>query len=106
MPASRNSARKTASPVAGLSIRPGLNPAMACDTAFRIIARHCLGDLIANQPGTCEGDPASLHRMRMALTRLRTAIVFFSPMVADPERPQIRRDLKWLNSGLGRVRDL
>ena len=79
---------------------------MACDTAFRIIARHCFGDLTANQPGTCEGDPAALHRMRMALTRLRTAIVFFSPMVADRARPQIKRDLKWLNSRLGRVRDL
>ena len=61
----------------------GLNPAMACDTAFRIIARHCLADLAANQPATSEGDPAALHRMRIALTRLRTAIVFFSPVVAD-----------------------
>ena len=80
---SPKSARKAASPAAGTSLHQRLNPAMACDTAFRIIARHCLADLAANQPATCEGDPAALHRMRIALTRLRTAIVFFSPMVAD-----------------------
>jgi CHAD domain-containing protein len=83
-----------------------LNPAMACDTAFRIIARHCLADLAKNQPATCQGDPAALHRMRIALTRLRTAIVFFSPVVADRQRPQIRRELKWLNTHHGTVRDL
>ena len=44
--------------------------------------------------------------MRIALTRLRTAIVFFSPVVADDQRTQIRRELKWLNTHLGTVRDL
>jgi len=44
--------------------------------------------------------------MRIALTRLRTAISFFSPMVDDPERKRIRDELKWLNVQLGTVRDL
>ena len=44
--------------------------------------------------------------MRIALTRLRTAILFFSPMVDDPERTRIRDELKWLNAQLGSVRDL
>ena len=44
--------------------------------------------------------------MRIALTRLRTAILFFSPMVADSQRTQIRDELKWLNAHLGAVRDL
>jgi len=44
--------------------------------------------------------------MRIALTRLRTAILFFSPMVDDPERTQIKDELKWLNAQLGTVRDL
>jgi CHAD domain-containing protein len=106
MPASSKSARKATSHVAGAALSQRLNPAMACDTAFRIIARHCLEDLAANQPATCQTDAAALHRMRIALTRLRTAIVFFSPVVADPEREQIRCELKWLNSHLGGVRDL
>ena len=83
-----------------------IDPTMACDTAFRVIARRCLSDLTANHEATCKGDPAALYQMRVALTRLRTAILFFSPMVADSQRTQIRHELKWLNGHLGAVRDL
>jgi CHAD domain-containing protein len=83
-----------------------LNPVMACDTAFRVVARRCLADLTANHATTCKGDPEALHQMRMALTRLRTAISFFSSMVADPQRKQIKAELKWLHAQLGAVRDL
>src|SRR5438552_2951112 len=83
-----------------------LNPTMACDTAFRVVARRCLYNLTANHEATCKGDPGALHQMRIALTRLRTAILFFSPMVDDPERTRIRDELKWLNAQLGSVRDL
>ena len=60
----------------------------------------------SNHEGTCTGDPAALHEMRIELTRLRTALLFFSPMVADSELTQIREELKWLNVHLGAVRDL
>ncbi|WP_291571486.1 CHAD domain-containing protein [Bradyrhizobium sp.] len=79
---------------------------MACDTAFRVVARRCLLDLTANHAATCRGDPEALHQMRVALARLRTAISFFSPMVSDPQRMRIRRELKWLHTHLGTVRDL
>jgi CHAD domain-containing protein len=82
-----------------------LNAAMACDTAFRMIAGRYLRDLTANHEATCRGDPTALHQTRIALTRLRTAILFFSPMIDDPERARIRAELKWLNSQLGIVRD-
>jgi len=85
---------------------PRLNPAMACDTAFRVIAAHYLARLSANHDATCNGDPEALHRMRVALTHLRAAILFFSPMVADDERTKIRDELKWLNAQLGAVRDI
>jgi len=85
---------------------PPLNPMMPCDTAFRIVARRHLGDLTVNHAATCKGDPVALHQMRIALTRLRTAIWFFSPMVIDTEQPRIKGELKWLNTQLGVVRDL
>ena len=44
--------------------------------------------------------------MRIALTHLRTAILFFSPMVEDAIRDEVRDELKWLNGELGAVRDL
>jgi CHAD domain-containing protein len=37
---------------------------------------------------------------------LRTAILFFSPMVHDTLRDEVRDELKWLNGELGAVRDL
>jgi CHAD domain-containing protein len=85
---------------------PSLDPAMPCDTAFRVIAGHYLSGLSANHEATCNGHPDALHQMRVALTHLRTAILFFSPMVADDERPKIRDELKWLNARLGAVRDI
>ena len=85
---------------------PRLNPMMACDTTFRIVARRYLGDLTANHAATCKGDPVALHQMRIALTRLRTAIWFFSPMFVDTEQARIKDELKWLNIQLGVVRDL
>lgn len=79
---------------------------MACDTAFRIIARRHLDAVLAQHDGTCRGDPDALHQIRIALTHLRTAIRFFSPMVDDALRPKVWAELKWLNSQLGMVRDL
>jgi CHAD domain-containing protein len=86
--------------------QPRLNPAMACDTAFRVLARRRVADLIANHAATCTGDEEALHQMRVALARLRAAISFFSPMVADSQRKQIEAELKWLHRQLGTVRDL
>jgi CHAD domain-containing protein len=85
---------------------PQLNPVTACDTAFRLVVRRCLADLTANHATTCRGDPEALHQMRVALARLRAVISFFSSMVADSRRKQIRAELKWLHAQLGTVRDL
>lgn len=83
-----------------------LSPGMACDTAFRIIARRHLDAVLAQHDGTCRGDPDALHQIRIALTHLRTAIRFFSPMVNDALRPNVWTELRWLNGQLGMVRDL
>jgi CHAD domain-containing protein len=86
---------------------PGrLSPGMACDTAFRIIAHRHFAAVLAQHDGTCRGDPDALHQIRIALTHLRTAVRFFSPMVDDALRPKVWAELKWLNSQLGMVRDL
>jgi CHAD domain-containing protein len=102
----KSSGAKPAQAVQRPSPKPRLNAAMACDTAFRIVARRHLDALSVNHEATCAGDPTALHQMRVALTHLRTAILFFSPMVEDAIRDEIRDELKWLNSELGAVRDL
>ncbi|MET4801557.1 CHAD domain-containing protein [Bradyrhizobium sp. LB11.1] len=103
-------ARPTTSSTATARARPTasgrLSPGMACDTAFRIIARRHLAAVLTQHDGTCRGDPEALHQIRIALTHLRTAIRFFSPMVDDALRSKVWAELKWLNSQLGMVRDL
>jgi CHAD domain-containing protein len=102
----KSSRAKSTRPMQRPSPKPQLNGAMACDTAFRIIARRHLDALSASREATSKGDPTALHQMRVALTHLRTAILFFSPMVDDAVRDEIRDELKWLNGELGAVRDL
>jgi CHAD domain-containing protein len=43
--------------------------------------------------------------MRVALTRLRATITFFSPMIGGAEQRRLAVELKWLNAHLGIVRD-
>ncbi|MET4388041.1 CHAD domain-containing protein [Bradyrhizobium sp. F1.4.3] len=106
-PTTTSTATARAKPAARRNTLPGrLSPGMACDTAFRIIARRHLDAVLAQHDGTCRGDPDALHQIRIALTHLRTAIRFFSPMVDDGLRPKVWAELKWLNSQLGMVRDL
>jgi CHAD domain-containing protein len=96
----------TTSEATGRAAPARLSAGMACDTAFRIIARRYLNAVVAQHGGTCNGDPDALHRIRIALTHLRTAIRFFAPMVDDAIRPRVWTELKWLNTQLGMVRDL
>ena len=106
-PTTSSTAAARAKPAARRNTLPGrLSPGMACDTAFRIIARRHLDAVLAQHDGTCRGDPDALHQIRIALTHLRTAIRFFSPMVDDTHRPHVWAELKWLNGQLGMVRDL
>ena len=106
-PSTSSTATARAKPAARRNALPGrLSPGMVCDTAFRIIARRHLDAVLAQHDGTCRGDPEALHQIRIALTHLRTAIRFFSPMVDDALRPEVWTELKWLNSQLGMVRDL
>jgi CHAD domain-containing protein len=79
---------------------------MACEAAFRSIAGRYLGDLAVHHEATCGGDASAVHEMRITLTRLRTVIAFFSPMVAGPQQARLAAELKWLNAHLGAVRDL
>jgi inorganic triphosphatase YgiF len=74
--------------------------------AFQSIACDCLRQLIANIPVMHARNPESLHQIRIALRRLRTAISLFSEIVRDGQVDRIKAELKWLNSELSPARDL
>jgi CHAD domain-containing protein len=81
-------------------------PALSCAAAFRSIAQTCLAEISANQPGARAGQADAIHRMRIAITRLRAAASFFSPMTSDETWPQLKNELRWLNRSLGSARDV
>jgi CHAD domain-containing protein len=75
-------------------------------TLRRIIANQ-LEQLKQNDPGTRLGrDPESLHGMRVAVRRMRSAFRIFDTGVGTRTRTQLRRELGWLGGILGEVRDL
>jgi CHAD domain-containing protein len=79
---------------------------MTCEAAFQAAAAHYLSQLTAQQDNTSAGDANSLHVMRVAMTRLRTTIALFLPMVEGDEQIRLSAELKWLHAHLGIVRDL
>jgi inorganic triphosphatase YgiF len=83
-----------------------LEPAISCAEAFRIIARNCLRQIIANEPAVCAGYAEALHQMRIGLRRLRAAVRAFAEMTAGPEQKKIITELKWITKVLGPARDL
>ncbi|KWV51865.1 hypothetical protein AS156_11895 [Bradyrhizobium macuxiense] len=79
---------------------------MRCETAFRLILSECLEEVATNHEAVRAGDTTALHRTRIALTRLKTAIRFYGRMVGDTEWARLKSELKWLSGYLGATRDL
>lgn len=84
-----------------------LTPGMTSADAFRAIGRACLRHLLVNE-ALLRGErhPESVHQMRVAMRRLRSALSVFGPMVATPGAEAVKAELKWLTGELGPARDL
>lgn len=76
-------------------------------SGFRAIVWNCLNHVLANYPMVAsQGDPHALHRCRVAIRRLHTALSIFGKLVDDLEAREFRAELKAVATGLGRARDL
>jgi CHAD domain-containing protein len=76
-----------------------------CEAAFQRIAKRCVKLIQDQRKAAIAADPEAIHTMRIELTRLRAAVLFFSPATDDDAWPKIDRELRWLNSALGKARD-
>lgn len=76
-----------------------------CGTAFRQIVTGCVQALGRQRSAAAERNADAVHKMRIQLTRLSTALLFFSPIVADPAWRRIASRVRSLNSRLGKARD-
>ena len=78
----------------------------SCQAAFRIIARSCLHQIVANQVLAAEGNIEGVHQARVGLRRLRAAISLFTPILRDMQSAAIKGELKWISSELGPAREI
>lgn len=76
-----------------------------CATAFQTIARGCVASIEAYHSGASAADAEAVHQIRVAITRLRAAVAFFEPIVADAEWLRLKKEIAWLNGSLGAARD-
>ena len=77
----------------------------AGDVAFAVMRKQ-FTTLLRHEPGVrYDKDPEDLHQTRVAIRRLRAALVVFEE--ALPARaPRLRKEMGWFGSLLGAVRDL
>ena len=80
---------------------PMLSPLSTVAEAFRHIVRHGLRQILANEPCVLAGgDAEGLHRVRIALRHLRTALTLFAPVVAPAEAKRLEHEIRWLANRL------
>lgn len=77
----------------------------SCASAFQAIGLQCVAAIRAHHTGACSGDVEAVHQIRIAITRLRAAVSFFKPIVADAQWSRLKREIAWLNGPLGAARD-
>jgi CHAD domain-containing protein len=95
----------TASPSTDLVARPSrIMP--DCSAIFREIAKDCVRAIRTNRQRAIAGDPEAVHTMRIELTRLRAAALFFQPWIPGTAWQPLNKELDWLNSVLGKARNL
>ncbi len=98
--------------IAPVPARAGEIPPMLPQTDSAIAAacailRHCLAQFEANIQAVLLGrDSEGVHQMRVALRRLRSALDIFSPILPPSWLETLIADLRWLNTPLGKRRDL
>jgi triphosphatase len=74
--------------------------------AFKVIARACLYQIVANEAALRRFDAEGVHQMRVGVRRVRTAMSLFSDMLAGAQTETIKTELKWITEQLGPAREL
>ncbi|HEX8512060.1 MAG TPA: CHAD domain-containing protein [Allosphingosinicella sp.] len=80
---------------------------MTIGEAFAVIVQSCLRHFRLNEPLVASDlNSAALHQARVAMRRLRSALTLFRPVLADPDFPRLRSELRWFTDQLGDARNL
>jgi triphosphatase len=75
--------------------------------AFQIVARNCFLHLRANEASVrAAAGVESVHQLRVAVRRLRSALVAFGDLMAVDERRRVSKSVRWIAQQCGRAREL
>lgn len=77
---------------------------LAVDAIRAVLSQHVRHLLMADV-GVRRDLPDSVHQMRVAARRLRSAFATFAPLLDPAESAALREELKWIASELGGIRD-
>lgn len=84
-----------------------LNDALSAAEGCQMIVQDCLRHYRDNEERLHAGDnAAAIHQARVALRRLRSALVVFRPMADGKALRRFANDLRWLAKQLGHARDI
>jgi CHAD domain-containing protein len=83
-----------------------LDKKMLADVAFSLIGKDCLEQLQINQALMQSSNPEAVHRMRVALRRLRAAMGVFRPVLDSETSKRFAKEIRWIAGILGPARDL
>jgi len=86
------------------------SPVLSPEDDVRVAASHVLavwlGAFDRELPEAREGDVEAIHRVRVAMRRLRATLALFEPVLRPDIVASLTEDLAWLGRGVGAVRDL
>jgi triphosphatase len=84
-----------------------LTPDLDAGGAFRLIAQSCVEHFLTNQDALIDARlPESIHQLRVALRRFRSALLLFKRFAQTRESARIKHEIRWLLAGLGPARDV
>ncbi len=98
--------RKLRAPQPAKARPPELTSDMSAIAALKTIVATLFVQIQANRPGVIEGrDPEYLHRMRVAVRRLRAVCAAYAKGLPEAALRPLIAELKWLGCALGPARD-
>lgn len=83
-----------------------LDPAMSVEAALERIGRHCLTNLLGNQQAALAGEAEGIHQMRIAVRRLRSALLALKRPLQKKQYDWASGELRWQAHALAPVRNL
>ncbi|MGI4896712.1 MAG: CHAD domain-containing protein, partial [Janthinobacterium lividum] len=96
-------APRTLSPRASAT-RKGLSVKSSAGDVLLVHLREQVGQIFDQDARVRADEAESVHRMRVATRRLRSALQTFQPLLASSSKP-LRDELRWLAAELGKARD-